>query len=61
MPERAGHAMPTIFVDDLDRHVAEIADRGLEPWKRENYENGVRKITYRDADGNETGFGPSPG
>ncbi len=61
VPERAGHAMHTIFVDDLDARVAEIAGRGLEPWKRETYENGMRKITYRDADGNETGFGPSPG
>ena len=60
VPERAGHAMQTIFVDDLDARVAEISGRGLEPWKRETYENGMRKITYRDADGNETGFGPSP-
>ena len=41
--------MLMIFVDDLDARVAEIADRGLEPWKRETYDNGVRKITYRDA------------
>jgi len=61
LPERAGHAMQTIFVDDLDARVAEISGRGLEPWKRETYENGMRKVTYRDADGNETGLGPSPG
>lgn len=60
VPGRAGHAMHTILVDDLDARVAEIADRGLEPSRRETYENGVRKITYRDADGNETGFGPAP-
>ena len=60
VPGRAGHAMQTILVDDLDARVAEIAGRGLEPWKRETYENGVRKITYRDADGNEIGFGPAP-
>ena len=29
-PEHAGHAMHTIFVDDLDALVAQIADRGLE-------------------------------
>jgi hypothetical protein len=30
-PEHAGHAMHTIFVDDLDALVAEIAARGIEP------------------------------
>ena len=59
-PEHAGHAMHTLFVDDLDRVVGEIANRGLEPAKRETYSNGVRKITYRDADGNLIGFGGAP-
>lgn len=56
-PEHAGHAMHTILVDDLDARVAQIAERGLEPAKRETYANDVRKITYRDPDGNEFGFG----
>ena len=59
-PEHAGHAMHTILVDDLDAIVAQIAARGLEPVKRETYENGVRKITYHDPDGNEIGFGDAP-
>jgi hypothetical protein len=59
-PEHAGHAMNTILVNDLDGLVAGIADRGLEPTKRETYANGVRKITYRDPDGNEFGFGDAP-
>lgn len=59
-PERAGHAMHTLFVDDLDGLIAQIADRGLEPAKRETLSNGVRKITYRDADGNELAFGGAP-
>lgn len=59
-PERAGHAMLTILVDDLDAHVAQIANRGLEPTTRETYDNGVRKIIYRDPDGNEIGFGGVP-
>ena len=58
--ERAGHALITVFVDDLDDRVAEIAARGIEPATRETYSNGVRKITYRDADGNEIGFGGPP-
>jgi predicted enzyme related to lactoylglutathione lyase len=59
-PEHAGHAMHTIIVDDLDTLVAEIAQRGLEPAKREKYSNGVRKTTYVDPDANEIGFGAVP-
>jgi catechol 2,3-dioxygenase-like lactoylglutathione lyase family enzyme len=56
----AGHSVATIFVDDLDAHVAAIAARGLEPDERETYPNGVRKVVYRDPDGNEVGFGGPP-
>jgi predicted enzyme related to lactoylglutathione lyase len=59
-PEHAGHAMHTIFVEDLDALVAQIADRGVEPSKRETYSNGVRKVSYLDPDGNEIGFGGAP-
>ncbi len=59
-PEHAGHALLTLFVDDLDAVVAQITGRGLDPAKRETYANGVRKITYRDPDGNEIGFGGAP-
>ncbi len=59
-PEHAGHARHTLFVDDLDTLVAQIADRGLDPWNRETYANGVRKITYSDPDGNEIGLGGAP-
>ncbi len=59
-PEDAGHAMHTLFSDDLDSLVAQIAERGLEPAERETYSNGVRKATYRDPDGNEIGFGGAP-
>ncbi len=60
MPKHAGHARQTLFVDDLDALVAQITARGLDPAQRETYSNGVRKITYRDADGNEIGFGGAP-
>jgi catechol 2,3-dioxygenase-like lactoylglutathione lyase family enzyme len=59
-PEHAGHALTTLFVDDLDERVAGIADRGVRPAEQETYENGVRKVTYRDPDGNEIGFGGGP-
>jgi catechol 2,3-dioxygenase-like lactoylglutathione lyase family enzyme len=53
----AGSSVVTIFLDDLDAHIAAIAARGLEPDERETYSNGVRKALYRDPDGNELGFG----
>lgn len=59
-PEHAGHAMVTLFVDDFDTRIAQITDRGLEPTTREVYDNGVRKTTYHDPDGNEIGFGGAP-
>jgi catechol 2,3-dioxygenase-like lactoylglutathione lyase family enzyme len=59
-PEHGGHALHTLFVDDLDERVAAIADRGLQPAERETYGNGVRKVTYRDPDGNDFGFGGGP-
>ena len=52
--------MHTLFVDDFDERMRQIADRGIEPAQRETYENGVRKWTYRDPDGNEIGFGGAP-
>jgi len=57
LPERAGQAFHTVFVDDLDERVESIRMRGIEPAARETYENGVRKVIYRDPDGNEIGFG----
>ena len=58
--EHAGHAVQTLFVDDLDERVEQISTRGIEPAGRERYSNGVRKVTYRDPDGNEIGFGGEP-
>jgi hypothetical protein len=56
----AGKSVVTIFVDDLDAHMAAIAARGLEPDERLTYSNGVRKALYRDREGNEAGFGGAP-
>jgi len=53
----AGHSVVTLFLDDLDARVASIAARGLEPDEEETYSDGVRKMIYRDPDGNEIGFG----
>jgi catechol 2,3-dioxygenase-like lactoylglutathione lyase family enzyme len=60
-PEHAGHSLVTLFVADLDGFVAAAADRGARPDSQETYDNGVRKVLYRDPDGNEIGIGGGPG
>lgn len=60
LPAKAGYAMHTLFVDDFDERVAAISGRGITPAKEETYDNGVRKTTYADPDGNEIGFGGGP-
>ena len=37
-----------------------VAARGIEPVERETYGDGVRKVVYRDVDGNEVGLGGGP-
>lgn len=59
-PGRAGSCVALAFVGDLDARVAEIAARGLEPDERQTLPNGVRKVAYRDRDGNEVGFAGAP-
>ena len=60
LPHRAGHAMHLLFVDGLEDRVQDISARGIEPAEQETYDNGVRKVIYRDADGNEVSFGGAP-
>jgi predicted enzyme related to lactoylglutathione lyase len=60
-PERAGNALVLSFVDHLDDRVAKVAQRGIEPAERETLADGVTKVTYRDADGNEISLGGGPG
>ena len=60
-PESAGNAINLLFVDDLDAVVADIASRGIEPDERVTYPGKARKAIYRDADGNEIGFGGAVG
>ena len=47
----------TTFVEDLDDRVAALSERGIEPAERETYENGVTKVIYEDAEGNEISYG----
>ena len=59
-PEGAGSSVVKFFLVDLDDYVAAITARGLEPAERLTYSNGVRKVHYRDPDGNEVAFGGPP-
>lgn len=61
-PEDAGHGHVTLFLSEADHEafVAEVRDRGIEPVLEETYENGVRKATYADPDGNDVGVGGGP-
>src|SRR5579875_1118701 len=59
-PEHSGHARLLLFVDGLDALIARIEARGLKPWKRETPSKGVQKVTFRDPDDNEIGFGGAP-
>jgi catechol 2,3-dioxygenase-like lactoylglutathione lyase family enzyme len=56
----AGNSVVTVFVDDLDARVSALAARGFEPDERETLSNGVRKVIYRDPDGNEVAFAGAP-
>jgi hypothetical protein len=60
-PRRAGNGLVLAFVGDLGARVAALAARGVEPARRETYENGVTKVTYRDPNGNEISLGGGPG
>jgi hypothetical protein len=60
LPERAGYALHTVFVDHLDARIESIKARGIEPASQETYGNGVRKVIYRDPDGSEIGLGGAP-
>jgi hypothetical protein len=56
-PEHAGHSVVTVLVDDLAATVGDIAARGLRESAREDYPGGMQKAVFRDADGNQVGFG----
>jgi hypothetical protein len=41
-----GHALHTVFVDDLDQRVASTGARGIEPASQETYGNGVSRVEW---------------
>ncbi|GAA4855803.1 hypothetical protein GCM10023201_57720 [Actinomycetospora corticicola] len=56
-PGRAGHSHATVFLDDLDGF---LTTAGFAPAATETYDTGVRKVIFRDPDGNEFGVGGGP-
>lgn len=56
---KAGGALVTIMVADLDATAAAISARGIEPTALEDY-GEARKFVFHDPDGNEIGIGQVP-
>ena len=56
-PERAGRALVTVMVDDLDERLAAIRKRGIEPDEIQEISESVRKAVFIDPDGNQIGIG----
>jgi predicted enzyme related to lactoylglutathione lyase len=54
---RAGRALLTVIVDDLDAQVAQLAERGLATDPIDTVPGVVRKAEIRDPDGNRITFG----
>lgn len=54
--ERAGSTLLNLAVDDLDRHLAEVAGRGLTPGAVAPVSKGVQLSAIRDPDGNTITF-----
>ncbi len=48
--------LPNLAVDDLDRHLADLAARGLVPGAIETANKGVRLSAITDPDGNTITF-----
>lgn len=54
--ERAGSTQLNLAVDDLDGHVAELRERGLQPSDITDASKGVRLSRVTDPDGNVIGL-----
>jgi catechol 2,3-dioxygenase-like lactoylglutathione lyase family enzyme len=56
-PDRAGKALVTVMVDDLDERLAALAGRGVEPDEMEVISEAIRKAVFTDPEGNQIGIG----
>ena len=58
---RAGKALLTLIVDDLDRHVAELGERGFATGAIETAPGLYRRVVVTDPEGNTITFAETPG
>ena len=58
--ERAGKALLTILVDDLDEQIAQLAARGFPVGPIEVVGESVRTVATADPEGNRITFGQPP-
>jgi predicted enzyme related to lactoylglutathione lyase len=56
-PGRAGKALVTVLVDDLDAELAGLEERGIETGEVEDLPGLVRTTTISDPEGNQIQFG----
>jgi catechol 2,3-dioxygenase-like lactoylglutathione lyase family enzyme len=54
--QRAGSGLVNFAVDDLEKHLAEVSGRGLEPEEIVDAAKGVRLSAITDPDGNTIRF-----
>jgi hypothetical protein len=59
-PDRAGSALHTLLVDDLDGFLAGLAARGIDADPIGVMDNGVRRTLVTDPDGNRLQLGQPP-
>ena len=58
---RAGHALVTLIVDDLDEWMRGLERRGIPPGETETLSSAVRRTSNVDPDGNTIAVGEVPG
>jgi hypothetical protein len=58
--ERAGNALITILIDDLDEQIARLTERGIEVGPVKELGPSVPGIVIVDAEGNRISFGQPP-
>jgi glyoxylase I family protein len=55
-PQRAGSGLLNFAIDDLESHLAQVRERGLDPGEIVEANKGVRLSTITDPDGNTIRF-----
>ena len=59
-PDRAGSALNTLLVDDLDTFLTGLSDRGITTSPVTTIGDGVRRTEITDPDGNRLQVGQPP-